>query len=502
MEQILKRVRRILFFVVLTAGILTAVPAAAAALKEVNVPDGTYQLRLKKNLSRVVTVKNGGTGNGTRIVLSKRLTSLPDYQVFKITRLSNGWYSIVDANSGKALHISGSSKKSGARVMLYKSSNAAPQRWKFYSAGSGTYYIRNQLGNYLSPANGKTVSGTEMQVRSLKNNPAWKWKFTKVARTVKATKVTLSASKKTLKAGYSFTLEASVTPSNASDKSITWKSFNTSVAVVDQNGLVTAKAAGTAAIMATTSNGKLAYCTVTVKAAASSVSASSKSGTKTVTTICSALQNDSSLGLSDSKRNTVVVMARVLLNNGYEPSFVAGVLANILSEGAVGLFESSNYISSPEPQYLLYMDQLYAYRNTYSGKCVTEVSLSKLSTLMTKLKNNNWQKGKFGLGCVQWTGSRTYDLVQLYIKCANGNDRITFSQAAEAESRLIIYELKSEYTYVYDGWKQANPKTGTEAAAYDAGSRFCLYYEIPSDRYTRAVIRGNLAKKVYKVMMS
>ena len=74
------------------------------------------------------------------------------------------------------------------------------------------------------------------------------------------------------------------------------------------------------------------------------------------------LKNKSSY--SATKTNTMSIIGTVLLNKGYEASFVAGVLGNINHEGNIGMFESSAYISHPEkePQYLKYMDKLYSYR--------------------------------------------------------------------------------------------------------------------------------------------
>jgi uncharacterized protein YjdB len=79
--------------------------------------------------------------------------------------------------------------------------------------------------------------------------------------------VSISKAEITLSVGDSDTLEASITPEAVTaGGSITWSSNKTAIATVDAaTGKVTAKAAGTAIITATTGNGKTATCTVTVK---------------------------------------------------------------------------------------------------------------------------------------------------------------------------------------------------------------------------------------------
>ena len=66
--------------------------------------------------------------------------------------------------------------------------------------------------------------------------------------------------------GQTLQLTATVTPENATNKSVTWSSSNTAVATVDANGLVTAVSSGTATITAKTADGsnKTATCAVTV----------------------------------------------------------------------------------------------------------------------------------------------------------------------------------------------------------------------------------------------
>ncbi len=61
-----------------------------------------------------------------------------------------------------------------------------------------------------------------------------------------------------------YQLTATITPEDAMDKSVTWKSSDENVAKVSDNGLVTAVAAGNATIIASSSNGKSAQCDITV----------------------------------------------------------------------------------------------------------------------------------------------------------------------------------------------------------------------------------------------
>ena len=128
------------------------------------------------------------------------------------------------------------------------------------TAGKAMGYYRDSDNNYIKIADFtiKGYRGTSAEEYAKENG------FNFIALDVsEPTSVSLNKTSLTLDVGKSYTLTKTVSPSNAAT-SYTWSSSNTSVATVDGNGKVTAKASGTATITVKTSNGKTANCKVTV----------------------------------------------------------------------------------------------------------------------------------------------------------------------------------------------------------------------------------------------
>lgn len=85
---------------------------------------------------------------------------------------------------------------------------------------------------------------------------------------VNVTGVSLDKHTLSIKAGENQTLIATVSPDNATDKSLVWTSSNEAVATVDENGFVTGIKEGTATITVTTADGSFTdSCEVTVSCA-------------------------------------------------------------------------------------------------------------------------------------------------------------------------------------------------------------------------------------------
>ncbi|MDE5745653.1 MAG: Ig-like domain-containing protein [Paramuribaculum sp.] len=97
-------------------------------------------------------------------------------------------------------------------------------------------------------------------------SPVWS-EFSSINTIVYATSITLNKTTLTLTNGATMQLSSSISPADATDKTVTWSSSDEAVATISASGLVTANSVGTATITASTVNGLKATCAITVVAA-------------------------------------------------------------------------------------------------------------------------------------------------------------------------------------------------------------------------------------------
>ena len=160
--------------------------------------------------------------------------------------------------------------------------NEAPLKWKDEWNKSDVLKVDENTGVVTALKAGTTTISCSAQDRQIYNDDTGTWNRISGTCTIivkgtqsevqpgvnKVTGITLSDSAFTLvRAGETKTITAEVSPSDAADKSVTWKSSNPSVATVDGNGKVTAVGNGTADITCKANDGSgiSAKITVTVK---------------------------------------------------------------------------------------------------------------------------------------------------------------------------------------------------------------------------------------------
>ena len=125
------------------------------------------------------------------------------------------------------------------------------------------------VGNGSATITAKTTDGRNLS------------KTCTVTVTTPVTGVTVSPATLTLNVGGTYTLSKTISPSDASNKNVTWSTNNTGVATVDSSGKVTAVAKGTCTITCTSSadSTKKGTCAVTVNQQATGISISPTSVT-------------------------------------------------------------------------------------------------------------------------------------------------------------------------------------------------------------------------------
>ncbi len=114
------------------------------------------------------------------------------------------------------------------------------------SSNEDVIYIEEGLATALSEGNA-TITATAGELSASIN-------VLVSDEAVLVTGVTLNSETRIVYMGETYQLEALVLPEDATDKNVTWKSSDESIATVDENGLVTAIAVGEADITVTTND--------------------------------------------------------------------------------------------------------------------------------------------------------------------------------------------------------------------------------------------------------
>ena len=220
-------------------------------------PKWNYAMSTTQNSkNRAETSLTKTTSNGTSYALPS--SSVATFKI--VDGYYSGSYAFYDEAKGGYLYSSSNS------YLTTNKSLSSYSSFVFSVASSGTAtvrlanasrYIRYDYYNYAFSAfsSGKyDICLYQEESASTPSTPT----------TVAVTGVTLNKTTAALEVGNSLTLTATVSPSNATNKTVTWTSSNTSVATVS-NGKVTALKAGKSTITVTTADGSYkATCTVTV----------------------------------------------------------------------------------------------------------------------------------------------------------------------------------------------------------------------------------------------
>lgn len=165
------------------------------------------------------------------------------------------------------------------------------------------------------------------------------------ATDIAVTDVVVSKSTLDLEAGETYTLTATVYPTNATNKNVTWSSSNSSVATVGSStGLVTAKGKGTATITARTSDGGYTdTCVVTVTVGVESITISP---TNLTLNVGETRQLTITIRYSDGSTSTTPYLCSTTNSSVAGVSSSGLITANGVGTATIRVYADSNYSNS------------------------------------------------------------------------------------------------------------------------------------------------------------
>lgn len=186
-------------------------------------------------------------------------------------------------------------------------------------SGLGSYhyhcggYPAHLHTNGVCPYSSSSKSNKNSSSSSSNSNSNTKTTTTKPT-TVAVTGIQINENIETLEVGNNKILTATITPDNATDKSITWKSSDESIATISTTGELIAKKPGIVDITVASSNGKTSSIKINIKETPKTNNMITKTSTNVQNNIIS---NTSTKNKEDSNPIGGVLVLGILVGGGY-----------------------------------------------------------------------------------------------------------------------------------------------------------------------------------------
>lgn len=145
------------------------------ALDAAPIKGGTYNFRTVDNKT-ALDVYGAEKHNGANIQIWDKNDSVA--QKFKLSRGTDGYYRIYNANADKSVDVNGGSTANGTNIQLWENNDTCAQKWA--ASKSGDYYVfRNACSGKALDVNGGYInaSGTNVQLWDTNGTIAQKWKL-------------------------------------------------------------------------------------------------------------------------------------------------------------------------------------------------------------------------------------------------------------------------------------------------------------------------------------
>ena len=139
-------------------------------------PDRSYELD--------VSGDTGSVSDGTNVQLWSD-TAPSRYNSFDLTKLSNGYYKLTHAASGKCLTVAGGSATYRANVEISTDNGSTAQQWAIISSGTGYCLVSKANGYAIDLPSSVTGDGKNLQTYPRLGTGNQQWTFVRAEHTVR-----------------------------------------------------------------------------------------------------------------------------------------------------------------------------------------------------------------------------------------------------------------------------------------------------------------------------
>lgn len=135
----------------------------------------TYKIATKLDKNYVLNIENASKNNGGNLELQENSSSAS--QKFELMKLNNGYYMIININSGMALTAENNGTVENTNVCQQEIKDSLSQQWSLVETSDNCFYIiEKNSGLYLDVDNAWTENGTNVKLFSLNTAyEAQKW---------------------------------------------------------------------------------------------------------------------------------------------------------------------------------------------------------------------------------------------------------------------------------------------------------------------------------------
>ncbi|MFV0484946.1 MAG: RICIN domain-containing protein [Candidatus Saccharimonadales bacterium] len=129
-----------------------------------SLPSGDYYIVTKSDYDKTLQPQSNTGADGLTITTGARAESTLD--TYRITKNSDGTYTIANASTGKVIDVPSASAVSGAALQQWTSNSTSAQKWYLYENDNGSYGIASALNNTLAITSDATTTALGSYIKS------------------------------------------------------------------------------------------------------------------------------------------------------------------------------------------------------------------------------------------------------------------------------------------------------------------------------------------------